>query len=86
MNLENLFGIWESEFGRRPVSSSALHWQACNGNRRRSGRHRTSSSRKQVSGSSSCRPSWHDRSGIAACALCRANGNCALWRIERVID
>ncbi len=86
MNLENLLGVWEREFGSRPVTASALHWQACNGNQalaeaigqplpssKSLGRLLAARAGKYVNGFQ-----------LARCA--GRLGNCALWRLESVID
>lgn len=86
MNLERLFGVWEVEFGKRPVTASALHWQACNGNVALA-----DAIGHPLPGSKSLGRLLAARAGMTVAGLrlmrCAGRtGNCALWRIERVID
>jgi hypothetical protein len=86
MNLEILFGVWEREFGRRPVTASALHWQAYNGNEALA-----DAIGHPLPGSKSLGRLLAARAGMTVAGLqlvrCAGRiGNCALWRIERVID
>lgn len=84
MNLKMLLAIWKREFGGRPVTSSALQWQARNGN----------TALAEVFGhplpsSKSLGRLLAARAGKAEAGLqlvrCAGRaGNCALWRLERV--
>ena len=84
MNFEQLLRAWNNVFGKRTVLTTALHWQASNGNQELAAALGSPLPSVNVLGRLLAALSGQAIGGLKLVRCPGRIGNCASWRVERI--